>query len=106
MDGTDKRVLSYGCVVPIDPRAANRYRHKSLIDGLQQEPVFLAHLARLLQSARAFRLEASEIALDVTEVELEVTTDDVCIVAYGLGIVRQVGANRGKTGFGRGISGG
>lgn len=60
----------------------------SLINLLQETPIFLADLSRLLKRPGTFFLETAKVALNVPDVELEIAPDDVGVVPHGLRIAR------------------
>lgn len=57
MDSAVKPVLSYDFLGPANRSATGSRFRASLIDRLQEFPVFLAHLARLLEGTRTLRFE-------------------------------------------------
>ncbi len=77
---------------------------KSLTNGLEKSPEFFAHFARLLERTTSLLVEAAEVALDISNVELEVIPNDVRILPCGLRVARDEGARRCQTGFGHGWS--
>ncbi len=82
-----------------------RYCPQSLTNGLQESVVVLADLSRFLKGPRPLFVKAPEVALDVPDVEIEIASYDVCVVASGLRITRHEGSRRRITGFRGGDSG-
>ena len=82
-----------------------RYGPHSLTNGLQEPAVVLADLPRFLKRPRPLFVETPEVALDVPDVEIEVASDDVCVLASGLRVTRYEGSRRRITGFRGGNSG-
>jgi hypothetical protein len=61
---------------------------------LKKPAIILAHFPRFFESASAFAVEATEVALDILDVTFEVATDDVRIVPHRLRIARKEGTGR------------
>ena len=77
----------------------------SLTDGLQETPILFADLPRFLEGTDALFFKATKVALNVTDVELEVFPNDVGVVSHSLRVTRDEWARRGDTGFGGGVPG-
>ena len=66
---------------------------------MQKSAIVLADFPRFFESAAAFAVEATEVALDILNVVFEIATDDVLIVPRRLLIAWQEGTGRGEAGF-------
>lgn len=66
---------------------------------MQKSAIVLADFARFFESAGAFAVEATEVALDILDVVFEIATDDVRIVPRRLRIAWQERTGRGEAGF-------
>lgn len=76
-----------------------RYGPHSLANRLQEPPVVLADLARFLKGPRPLLVKTPKVALDVPNVEIEIASDDVCVLASGLRVTRHKRSWRRITGF-------
>lgn len=85
--------LSFSCPNPYTA-ALNLSIYK-----LQEPPVFLAHLPRLLKGTGPLVIKATKVTLNVPDVELKVIPDDVTIVPCGLRVGRYKGPRRREAGF-------
>ena len=66
---------------------------------MQKSAIFLADFPRFFESAGAFAIEATEIALDVLDIIFEIATDDVRIVPRRLRIAWHEGTGMREAGF-------
>lgn len=80
------------------------YLH-SLTNGLQEPAVVLADLTCLLKGPRPLFVETPKVALDVPNVEIEIASDDVCVLASGMRVTRDKRSRWRITGFRGGDSG-
>lgn len=71
----------------------------SLTNGLREPAVVLADLPRFLKGPRPLFVETPKVVLDVTDVEIEIASDDVCVLASGLRVTRHKRSWRRITGF-------
>ena len=79
--------------------------HRSFINCPQELAIFVAHFARLLKSTHALFFKTSEVALNIPDVELEITSDKIRIFARGLRILGNEGPRWRIAGFGGDSSG-
>jgi len=63
---------------------------------LQKSAIVLADFPRFFESAGAFAVKATEVALDILDVIFEIAADDSRIVPRGLRITWQEGAGRSR----------
>ena len=68
--------------------------HLSFVNCLQELAIFLAHLTGLFKSPSPLFFQTSEVALNVTDVELEVASDEISILPCGLRITWNEGPGR------------
>ena len=76
-----------------------RCRPQSLANRLKEPAVVLADVPCLFKGASPFLIEAPKVALDVTDVEIEIASDDVRVLLGRLRVIRHEGSWRRITGF-------
>jgi len=71
----------------------------SLTNRLKEPPVFLADVPRFLKGPRPLFVEALKVALDVTDVEIEIASDEVRVLSGRLRVIWHKGSLRRITGL-------